>query len=160
MVTVYVWNFRGKSEAWGHASMLVDRTYISWWPETPGQVPSKIHRNIYTSSPIRNRTYNQDVTAEGQAPDHSIRIEGLDETAIKDWWQSFGLMRDGVQFQGPLLPWTTLTQNCSNVVAIALRLAGGDKYASWMKSWNVVWTPADVLDYAQSIRRGLLAVKR
>jgi len=38
MITVYIWSFRGKSAAWGHASMAVGREYISWWPETPGQV--------------------------------------------------------------------------------------------------------------------------
>jgi hypothetical protein len=156
MLTVYVWNYRGKNEAWGHASMQVDQTYISWWPETPGQVPSKIHRNVYSSHPFRNRTFSQDVAAEGQPPDHSILLDGLDESAIKDWWQSFGLTRDGVVFQGPLPPWSTLSQNCSNVVVIALRAGGGDKYASWITSWNVVWTPADVLEYARSIQRGLI----
>jgi hypothetical protein len=160
MLTVYVWNYRGKNEAWGHASMQVDRTYISWWPEIPGQVPSKIHRNLYASHPFRNRTFNQDVAAERQSPDHSVRIEGLDEAAIKDWWQSFGLTRDGVVLQGPLLPWSTLSQNCSNVVAMALHVGGGAKYASWMKSWNVIWTPADVLNYARSIQRGSLAGKQ
>lgn len=155
MLTVYIWSFRGKAEAWGHASMQIDQTYLSWWPEKPGQVPSKIHPNVYASHPFRNRTYDEDVAAEGQPPDRVIRIEGLDEQAIKDWWQSFGLTRDGVLYQGPLLAWDTLRRNCSNVVATALSVGGGDKYASWSKSWNIVWTPADVLQYALSIQQGL-----
>jgi len=160
MLKVYVWSFRGKTEAWGHASMQVDQTYVSWWPEKPGQVPSGIHRNIYASHPIRSRSYSGDVSAEGQPPDHVIRIDGLDEKAIKDWWQSFGLSRDGVLYQGPLQSWDTLKRNCSNVVATALRIGGGDKFASWSKSWNLVWTPADVLQYAQSIQRGLMSQRR
>ena len=60
MLKVYIWNFRG-NQAWGHASMQVDQTYISWWPEQVGQVPSGIHRNIYESNPIRNRSYSKDV---------------------------------------------------------------------------------------------------
>jgi hypothetical protein len=155
VLNVFIWNYRGKSEAWGHASMQVDQTYISWWPERPGQVPSKVHPNIYDSHPIRNRTFSGDVAAERQPPDHTIRIGGLDETAIKDWWQSFGLTRDGVLYQGPLQSWATLSRNCSTVVATGLRHGGGDDHASWVKSWNLVWTPADVLSYAQSIQRGL-----
>jgi hypothetical protein len=159
MVTVNIWSFRGKSDAWGHASMQVDQTYISWWPERPGQVPSKIHRNVYASHPFRDRRFAEDVAAERQQPDHVVRIDGLDEHAIKDWWQSFGLTRDGVLYQGPLLSWDTLKRNCSSVVATGLRAGGGDRYASWNTSWNVVWTPADVLQYALSIVRGLQAAR-
>ncbi len=160
MVTVYIWSFRGKTEAWGHASMQVDRTYISWWPENPGQVPSKVHRNIYASHPVRNRKYEEDVAAEGQNPDHVIRINGLDEQAIKNWWQSLGLTRDSALYQGPLLSWDTLKRNCSTVVAKALNVGGGEKYANWNQSWNIIWTPADVLRYAASIQRGLHSKQR
>jgi hypothetical protein len=156
MLTVYVWNYRGKSDAWGHASMQVGHNYISWWPQHPGQVPSKLHPNIYQSHPFRDRTFADDVEGEkGRQPDHTIRIDGLDEEAIKDWWQSFGLSRDGVPFQGPLQSWSTLDRNCSTVVATGLRIGGGDAHSDWLKSWNVVWTPKDVLDYAQSIQRNL-----
>ncbi len=155
MITVFVWKFRGKDDAWGHASMLVGRTYMSWWPAEPGQVPSGIHPNLYASAPFRNRTYRDDVRDESQDPDNTIEIEGLDEGKVLDWWQTFGLTRDGEEFDGPLPPWETLKQNCSTVVARGLRLGGGDTYASWWKSWNVVWTPADVLDYALSVRNGL-----
>jgi hypothetical protein len=160
MLTVYIWNFRGKNDAWGHASMQVDQTYISWWPEQPGQVPSKIHPNVYASHPFRNRTFQDDIRDEGQMPDHSIRIDGLDEDAIKDWWQSFGLTRDGVLFQGPLQSWDTLKRNCSTVVAVGLKKGGGDRYASWFKSWNLVWKPSDVLTYALSIQNGLSKQKK
>ena len=160
MLTVNIWDFRGKTEAWGHASLQVDQTYVSWWPEHPGQVPSKIHRNIYASHPFRDRRYEEDVAAEGQRPDHRVPINGLEETAIKDWWQSFGLTRDGVLYYGPLLAWDTLKRNCSNVVATALRVGGGDRYASWSKAWHLVWTPDDVLQYALSIQRGLASRRR
>ena len=155
MTYVYIWSYRGKREAWGHAAMQVDNTYMSWWPALPGQVPSKIHSNIYHSTPFRNRTYRADVEDEEQAADHTIVIRGLDEGAIKTWWQSFGLTRDGMVFQGPLQSWHTLKRNCSTVVATGLRRGGGDKYASWSKRWNVVWKPNDVLQYARSIARGV-----
>src|SRR5438552_1754432 len=128
MVVVYVWDFQGSKQAWGHASMWVGTTYISWWPDSPGQVPSKIHRNIYQSHPLRGRSFAEDVRSEGRSPNHCIHIDGLDESAIKDWWQSFGLSRDGVLYQGPLPAWATLKCNCSTVVATALKRGGGDRY--------------------------------
>lgn len=156
MVIVYVWRFRGKKVAWGHASVQVGTTYMSWWPEQPGQVPSKVHPNIYASSPFRNRTLADDEAGEGdRKADETIYIEGLDEAAMKDWWQSFGLTRDGVEFAGPLQSWSTLDRNCSTVAAIALKAGGGDKYADWHKSWNLVWQPDDVARYAHSIKRNI-----
>jgi hypothetical protein len=156
MLTVFVWKFRGKNVAWGHASLQVDLTYMSWWPGGDRD-SSKMHRNIYTAGPIRNRTFAQDVAAENQRPDYSVRIVGLNESRIKDWWQSFGLTRDGQLYQGPLLPWNTLEQNCSTVVARALSIGGAESLVPWHKSWNVVWTPNDVYDYAASVQRATLA---
>ena len=125
----------------------------------PWTTDIKVSDRIYSVYPIRNRQLADDVSAERQQPDHRLVIAGLDEKAIKDWWQSFGLTRDGVLYQGPMRPWDTLGQNCSTVAARGLSIGGGDKYVAWQKSWNVVWTPNDVLDYAISIQRGL-AVRR
>jgi hypothetical protein len=64
MLTVFVWMYRGKDVAWGHASLLVDQTYMSWWPEERRwRIPSKVSNNIYTVLPIYNRTFNQDLTS-------------------------------------------------------------------------------------------------
>jgi hypothetical protein len=160
MVTVHIWNFIGKDIAWGHASMHCDYTYISWWPETQGRIPSKVHQNIYSVSPIRNQTFENDKLYEGDGryikePDCNIRIIGLDENAINQWWASFGLVRSGQLLQGPLQPWTSLKQNCSTVVANALTIGGGDKYSSWLNNWNVVWTPNKVKEYALDIERNI-----
>jgi hypothetical protein len=173
VITVYIWNFRGKSVAWGHASMQVSQTYISWWPQGEGRVykyPSAHASNgdlvrgtlgnIYAASPFRDRQFEADCLAEGRfvkrvLPDHRIYLQGLDENAILDWWQSFGLTRNGVLYAGPLPAWHTTQMNCSTVVARGLEIGGGDKYASWWQSWNVVWKPNDVLRYALSIEEGL-----
>jgi len=156
MLTVFVWNFRGKDVAWGHASLLVDQTYMSWWPEGRNRIASKVSNRIYSVHPVRNRLLSDDIAAEKYQPDHRLVIHGLDEKKIKDWWQSFGLSRDGLLYQGPMLPWETLVQNCSTVAARGLSIGGGDKFASWTKSWNLVWTPNDVLRYAMSIQSGLV----
>ena len=96
MITVYVWNFRGTSVAWGHASMRVNggsppgEVYISWWPQGSGRSPKVPGVDqIYTVTAIRGRTYADDVRDEEQAPDHVIIFSGLDETAIKTWWADF-----------------------------------------------------------------------
>jgi hypothetical protein len=159
MVTVFIWDFRGSDVAWGHASLLVDQTYMSWWPEGQNRERSKISDQIYSVHPIRDRRFSDDTAAEGGPPKHRVEIRGLNEARMKDWWQSFGLMRDGVLYQGPMLPWETLAQNCSTVAARGLSVGGGDRYARWIKSWQVVWTPNDVLNYALSIRTGLAPSK-
>lgn len=170
MVTVYIWDFTGKESAWGHASMLCDDTYISWWPEGPRipsitnpHIPAKFREKsdkIYTASPIRNAKFEDDQWREGNwkikvPPNHHPVILGLDENAIKLWWASFGLVQGGHLLHGPLLPWHTLTQNCSTVVATALTIGGGAKYANWINTWNLVWRPNRVLEYAESIRRNI-----
>jgi len=175
MITVYVWSFRGKNEAWGHAAMQCGAHYISWWPEDRGRVPSGMSRaavqllgartptalrSVYAASPIRNRTLADDELDEGnrqlgvrRRADRSILIDGLDESAIRDWWRGFGL--DGGRLPGPLPAWHTTKRNCSTVVAQALQVGGGDRYSTWLRSWNVVWTPDDVREYAESIRAGI-----
>jgi hypothetical protein len=87
-------------------------------------MPSKIHPDIDESHPFPNRAFGEDIGAERGNPNHSIRLDGLDETAIEDWWRASGLTRDEMMLEGPLLPWRTRTQNCSTVVARALRLGG------------------------------------
>ena len=156
MLTVYIWKYRGSKTAWGHASLLVDQTYMSWWPEPEDRISSKVHPNIYTVGAIRARSFDDDVRDEDDLqPDHAIQLHGLDENAIKDWWQSFGLVRDGVLYQGPLLPWETLKLNCAAVTAHGLTIGGGRKFASWNKYWSVVWTPNQTYQYAMAIQEGL-----
>jgi hypothetical protein len=151
MITVYVWlpKHINSQKNVGHASMMVGgHTYISWWPdETAG-----LGRN-YT--PIRNKSFNSDVKDEGCSPDVSINLEGLDESAILQWWQGFGLVSNNVVLQGPMLPYNIAKKNCSTVVATGLKVGGGDKYSKWYNSWSAVWRPQTVLEYASSIKSGM-----
>ena len=155
MITIYVWLPKqiNSQKNVGHASMLVDgHTYISWWPDEAAGLGRDFH-------PIRNKSYSSDVADEGCAPDRMIELSGLDGDAILNWWEGFGLTRGKLNFQGPLPPYNLSKQNCSTVVATALKRGGGDRYASWYDSWSIVWRPQTVLDYALSIQRELLAKK-
>ncbi len=147
---VYVWTYRGKNEAWGHASMkLDDGTYISWWPEgeTADSIP--LVENIYTADAIKNRTFAQDVVGEdGRMPDVTISINGLDENAIAVWWNQFK--------NDPNNKWKTLSQNCSTTVAEALKTGNASTlWWDFWSSWNIVWTPAEVEEFARAINKKL-----
>ena len=151
MITVYVWLPKrvNNQKNVGHASMLVnEQTYISWWPDESAGLGRDYH-------PIRNKNYRSDVRDEGCNPDWSVRLQGLNEEAILNWWEGFGLTRGNLMLQGPLPPYNLAKQNCSTVVATGLKKGGGDEYAGWYNSWSVVWRPQTVLDYALSIENGL-----
>jgi len=94
MIRVYIWDYKGSDVAWGHASMKIDggdppgSIYISYWPQGAHRDRSSVSDNLYCVDPIRGRTYNDDVADEGQAPDHVVTLDGLNETAIKKWWSA------------------------------------------------------------------------
>jgi hypothetical protein len=155
MVTVYVWNFRGKTEAWGHASMQCGDKYISWWPEPYNRVPrTKVAPQVYDAHPFVLRRFEDDVRDEGMRPDWTIRIDGLDEEGIKGWWKGYNPQAHDM-YGPPSAPWSTITSNCSKIVAMALDEGGGQAYAPFLKSRNVIWTPNDVRAYALAVQAGL-----
>jgi hypothetical protein len=140
MVEVLVWNFMERGNI-GHAALKVGGDYISWWPQGTASVKDGRHPGV-----VNDET--GDHAAEGRAPDHRIRLVGLDEDAIRRWWHEF---REGNEYR-------LFVQNCSTVVAMALKAGGGTKRTSGLgwayHSWNTVWTPDDVRRYAEAILRG------
>ena len=143
LLTVHIWDYRGSSEAWGHASMtLEDGTHISWWPSGQNRESIPFISEIYTAPANDPQTYNDDVRLEGQAPDKQIEIKCLDENKIKQWWLVFKTTHK----------WKTLSQNCSTTVADGLKAGGGADNVSWGVSHNIVWKPNDVKAFAQAIK--------
>lgn len=145
MVEVLIWDFTPKAFKGqgniGHAALKVGSEYISWWPSSAvglldGVRPARIHSEA------------DDIRAEGTPPAHRIRLNGLDEAAIIAWWKGF---RGSSQYR-------LFVQNCSTVVAMALKAGKGtSKTSGWgymWDSWNTVWTPNDVRRYAAAIQRG------
>ena len=144
LLTVHIWRYRGKSEAWGHTSMtLEDGTHISWWPSGTRYDHKKLVPNIYTADPNDPQTFSDDVDMEKQEPDVQIEIDCLDESEIKDWWLSFKKSNK----------WKTLSQNCSTTVADGLK-AGGAKVKGQDigASCNIVWKPDDVEKFAKAVQ--------
>lgn len=144
MITIYIW--KPANGLYGHTSMKVtggvprDSVYVSWWP----------NRNVSTfeCTDARMYSYQDDVEAEGRDPDPVIRIDGLNETAIKTWWRDFRLTQD---------QWCTITLNCSVAVVRGLKAGGSDRFVSARNchhNWSV-WRPMTLLDYVKDLRRGL-----
>jgi hypothetical protein len=138
-VKVFVWNPSVKDEAaYGHASMYVgfntaSPLYISWWPvETPFPVISLKESDVcapaYGTQKTKFRTYEDDCLDEGRRKEKKPRkpefervINGLDDAAIKAYWNSIVDKNE---------PWCGRGLNCAVVVYNALVAGGGDPLSS------------------------------
>jgi RHS repeat-associated protein len=137
LADVYIWAYTGSTGNWGHASLVLnDGTYISWWPGDPheGKLP-----NIY-SAPALPPNLARDQEEENTSPT-VIHLDNLDEDAIQRWWDKFRQKHK----------WKTFSQNCSTTVADALDAGGGQSRAPFAPH-QVVWTPADVEEYARQVQ--------
>ena len=145
LLTVHIWDYKGSADAWGHTSItLEDGTHISWWPgpQRVGTIPGT---PIFVAKAIPNQELADDIRLEQRLPSRNIRITGLDETAIKNWWNSFKVKNK----------WQTLNQNCSTTAAEGLIAGGGANYSTGGQTWHVVWSPNDVTNFANSINDGI-----
>jgi len=139
LATVYYWAYRDNQNV-GHVSMtLDDGTHISWWPrsgEKTGDSPAVAMPDL-----------KGDVASEG-SPDLSIYVSGLDEVAIRKWWENFRRKHRTWNFTG---------QNCAATVAEGMG-AGGAMGMAWLGGYfpgNLVWTPSNVKDYANAVVAGV-----
>ena len=147
---VNVWLI-GPSDQFGHASLtLSDGTYVSWWPSV-SRDRKKHGSNIYEAPAESKRKFDDDVRCEGRLPDAVVSVEGVDQAAIRVWWNGFT--------QDTSNTWHTLTCNCSTVVVRALVAGGGRqrlelwRYPAFYASqfFSGVWTPHGVLQFAQEV---------
>lgn len=106
----FYWPAHGASK-FGHVSLrLDDGTYISYWPSC--RLPKDPLPYIH-NCPARKADYEKDLEGEDNLAPLEIQIDGLDEAAIKRWWNS----GTGHGDFGDL-------NNCSDVVSEALRIGG------------------------------------
>ena len=138
LATVYYWGYHDNQNI-GHVAMdLDDGTHISWWPVNGDA--------SYDGSPgFPMPSLPRDSGSEGRPPDASVYVDGLDEAAIKKWWEDFKRTHS---------KWNFWTQNCSTTIAQALDVGGGRKNESDLPMdfpHPAVWAPYDVWDYANAI---------
>lgn len=126
------WKAHGNSK-FGHVSLLLDDgTYISYWPSRP--VPKDAMPWFNDVPPRLPADYDHDRNEEGIDP-VIIQIDGLDEAAIKKWWNKGKGHGD----------WGDLN-NCSDIVGEALRQGGLPVRGS-----TVVTVPEDIKSEVERI---------
>lgn len=165
-VYVYIWNFKIRPFAFGHASLKIinsgsHQVYISWWP-TADRYGKKRSKYIYSAYPERDQTHQNDVYLEEHQPDLTIFIpgqktgkQGLNIINIIKFWETLSLKSNGVQKSGPLLPWHTLKLNCSTVVFEALKAGGALDYARDPRWLSTPWNPNSVKEFALSVKHNI-----
>ena len=128
----------GNGSTKGHVGLLLDDgTYISYWPTCyfGGKDPQPLKH-----CPAREADYDKDRAEEGRDP-LFIQIDGLNEGAIKDWWNKG-------KGHGDFSIWN----NCSDTVGTALKM-GGMPY----KGEFIYTTPNDIKaaveEYMQQVER-------
>ncbi|KAL3855416.1 hypothetical protein ACJMK2_014652 [Sinanodonta woodiana] len=147
-IKVYIWNFQGATEAWGHASMsLSDGTHISWWPCGGGK-RKFLKGKVVKAPPVHCMTLKDDIEGEdGKEPDVTRIIQPgyINEAAIKLWWQSFSKEEN----------WRAVDQNCSTVVFKALRAGSALNFFKFTDMFLylsvLIWTPSSVDEFVQRL---------
>ena len=108
LAEMVIWGPHVQQNTHGHASLFLnDGTYISNWP---------VNNGSDAFDDTRPPNFDQDLLDEGFEPIY-IPINGLDESAIKEWWES-------KLESGPY--WHNLYNNCSDTVVDALEKGGID----------------------------------
>ncbi|XP_052092399.1 uncharacterized protein LOC127728843 [Mytilus californianus] len=142
-------------ELWGHCSLaLSDGTHISWWPMTepgegkkhPGLVPIALFTEWINA--YQNQTLAKDTEYEGRQPAVLAIPVGLNEGAIKVWWQKF---KQSQKYQAARL-------NCSTVVFLALKQGGALNVVQDPGNWW--WDPDRTLQFARAMKHAMEVKKK
>ena len=107
---VFIWHPTASPIQVGHAALtLDDGTHISWWPQgkTEGKKSKKNPRDV--------GSLDEDIRLEGREPDKIFKITGLNDKAIKKWWDAF-IAADN--------KYNLASRNCCHIVLSALRRGG------------------------------------
>jgi RHS repeat-associated protein len=148
LLYVNIWYPTGE-DSMGHASINLSNygnAYISWWPQLDRVFDHSLdwlgglNDLNYTATAFPNQKAKDDLAGEqGRKPDVRIKIDGLDEKAMWEWFQK-------TKHDDP--KWRTLTRNCSTIVVGALE-AGG---AGAPQDPPPFWTPIGAMQYATQVR--------
>lgn len=135
MTTVIVWNNNqvklGGHSYPGHAAVSISDGWRAgpYWPDYVSWFPvSKEDRH---ADP--HPSFLEDLNAEGYAPDHVIRLTGLDTTQMQAVWE---------QILTNVKTYGFIRLNCSTIAARVLK--AGSKSGGVMKRNNAIWTPLKI----------------
>ena len=84
--TFYVWYPDVEKGAFGHASVKVGSTYMSWWPASESRMRSLLAMFNIKGTTVRLPAYNDDVKSEGKEPEYIGDLYGWDDQKAIDYW--------------------------------------------------------------------------
>jgi RHS repeat-associated protein len=143
LADLYYW--KGVGGDWGHVGLMLDdgTTYVSWYPvgfdhQHPlGDFGPLEH--YWNASAKIGDTPELDAAEERNRAPTIVHIDGLNESAIKDWWDQFKRSHR----------YDSVSQNCSTTVFDALR-AGGIENTMGSYGTPPIWSPHAILDYVNT----------
>ena len=138
----------------GHASLLLDGlatpVYVSWWPD-------ESHQSFATPS------LSEDRQEEGGKATISVKLDCLDEESIKHWWARIKYDGRAIPYRLEFFPadtkWTLDRNNCSHIVALAMKIGGAERYVPAPTFGSDMMTPMQIHAWAKAIR-GVSALGR
>jgi len=121
---------------------LDDNTYVTWYPVDYNHdfpLGNGIFRHYFSADARPDHSLGDDSDLEGHQPNAVIHIDGLNEDAIRKWWDKFKTSHR----------WNSAFQNCSTTVAEAL-MAGGTEDRMPGYPAHTIWSPENVVDYVNT----------
>jgi hypothetical protein len=97
---------------------------------------------LYSAPPDPRRTLDKDKSDEGNRAPIDIVVKGLDEAAIKKWWEKYK--------NDPKNKWETTNANCSSITVLALQ-AGGAKIGP--PPSLLYWSPDQLKDALEKLNK-------
>jgi hypothetical protein len=121
MVKVHIWWPKPTSFAIGHASLEAGDVYISNWP---GDLAGAV-----TVIPGKGQllTFEMDRESEGRPPGSTVKIDGLSESDIVQWWREFK--------NKPM--YNFYYMNCMQTVATALCVGSPNPLHTRYMAWRI-----------------------
>ena len=152
MAMVCVWSPRRIGKEVGHSSILLDKArkpaYVSWWPN--GGVNLKSPSTGHHQTP----PYRKDVELEMGNPTDIIPLGCLDEELAAEWWRRVRIQGTAIPFAPSFQPrgddYNLFTNNCSDLVLLAMRVGGSEKVCLWTQ--GIIVTPWGIRDYARQLQ--------
>jgi hypothetical protein len=138
MAILYIWKTNLLRLRVGHSSLLLDNSYISFWPANKQRIN---FRAFWGQVGEWGKSYNDDCAWQGSEATVKFALDNLDEEEVKKLWEKYRNTR-----------YSLFGTNCCTIT-INLIFAGmhkADTLSNFLKL-----TPDDVLRIAINYRSGL-----
>jgi len=142
-VKINVWYPKGENV--GHASIEIEGTYMSWWPDgSAASNKAKMFKLVFTGGAGQAPTFEDDKRMEGGDPSWTGDYFGWDndDEAVAFWKKVyFSDMQKGISAMrsgNPNATYSFVSNNCCDVVDKLLEKAGAYDYKITLNVWRSV----------------------